>query len=105
MQSKLVRDKIPEIIEAMNHVAPETRTLSPAEFKTALAEKLVEEVAEVQEAINNNSNIKEEVADVLELIHAIAKDNGTSYEEIEKIRKNKLAERGGFSKRILLIKK
>lgn len=96
MNEKLVRDRIPEIIRADN-VEPITRVLSDEEYLVALDEKLREEVAEYLEAKDLN-----ELADVLEVIHAIIAARGSSYEQIEFVREEKLEKRGGFSNKISL---
>ena len=44
----------------------------------------------------------EEIADLLEVIHAVVKARGSSLEEVETIRRDKAAKRGGFDKRLLL---
>ncbi len=45
----------------------------------------------------------EELADLLEVIRAVAAARGSSIGEVERIRQEKAAERGGFEKRLLLI--
>ncbi len=42
------------------------------------------------------------LADLLEVIHALAKIHGSSIEEVEKIRVDKKAKRGGFSDKVYL---
>ena len=95
--NKLVRDKIPDICLANGDV-PETSILDEASFRAELKKKLCEEAAEFVA----DGNL-EELADVLELIKANAEANGSSIEEIERMRAQKAKERGGFSKRIFLI--
>ena len=95
--NKLVRDKIPEIIVAQGDT-PVTKILNDAEYFQALNLKLQEEVVEYL-----NGFCIEEIADVLEVIHAILKCKGTSFDKIEQIRKKKNDERGGFNKKISLI--
>ena len=46
----------------------------------------------------------EELADLLEVIYAATKARGYSIEELEKVRVEKVEKRGGFDKKILLIK-
>ena len=94
--NKLVRDKIPEIIEADGRTC-KTHILSDEEYLSALEEKLNEEVAEYQKDKN-----LEEMADVLEVLQAICIARGYSLEELEALRKKKADERGGFSKKIFL---
>ena len=93
---KLVRDRIPEIIEGSGKRCIYS-TLSEEEYLAKLDEKLNEELAEYQE-----SKSMEELADLLEVIRAVATARGSSIEEVEAIRRDKVAKRGGFVKRILL---
>ena len=94
--NKLVRDRIPEIIEASGKRCV-CFTLSDEEYLARLDEKLNEELAEYQE-----SKSMEELADLLEVIRAVATARGSSIEEVEAIRRDKAAKRGGFEKKILL---
>ena len=59
--------------------------------------KLTEELAEYQE-----SKSLEELADLLEVMGAVVKARGFTWEELTKVRKKKLGERGGFEKKVLL---
>ena len=45
----------------------------------------------------------EELADLLEVIRAVAKARGSSIDEVEAIRRDKAAKRGGFEQKILLV--
>ena len=94
--NKLVRDKIPEIIEEDGKNC-KTRILSDEEYIAALEAKLNEEVAEYQADKN-----LEEMADVLEVLQAICIARGYSLEELEALRAKKANERGGFAKKIFL---
>jgi len=94
--NKLVRDNIPEIIEADNKTCL-IEILSDEKYIEMLDEKLNEELLEYQE-----SKDIEEIADMLEVVHAIVVARGYSVEELEKIRKDKADKRGGFVKKILL---
>ena len=94
--NKLVRDKIPEIIEADGKNC-KTKTLSDEEYIAALETKLNEEVAEYQE-----DKSLEEMADVLEVLQAICVARGYSLEELEALRAKKTNERGGFADKIFL---
>lgn len=95
--NKLVRDRIPEIIEATGNSC-KTRILSDEEYIKMLDAKLDEELAEY----HKDQNI-EELADLLEVIRAAAIARGSSLEELEDIRAKKAEERGGFEKKIFLI--
>ena len=94
--NKLVRDRIPEIIESSGKTCL-TEILSPEEYLRMLDAKLDEELAEY----HKEQNI-EELADLLEVIHAAAIARGYTLEDLEQIRAEKAAKRGGFEKRILL---
>ena len=94
--NKLVRDRIPKIIEASGKRCV-CSTLSDEEYLDKLDEKLNEELAEYQE-----SKSKEELADLLEVIRAVAVARGSSIEEVEAIRRDKAEKRGWFEKKILL---
>ena len=93
---KLVRDKIPDIIRQAGKTCT-CSVLSDEDYKKLLDEKLNEELAEYQE-----SKSMEELADLLEVMHAVAIARGSSPEEVECIRKEKAEKRGGFEKKILL---
>ena len=95
--NKLIRDRIPEIIEA-NGQKCTCKTLSEQEYLAALDEKLNEELAEYQQ-----DKSMEELADLLEVIRAVIIARGSTYEQVETIRKAKLEKRGGFDKRLLLL--
>ena len=94
---KLVRDLIPQIIEENGHEAV-IKTLEDEEYLMALKEKLREEVEEYIE-----SEDVEELADIMEVIHAFLEFHTLSYSEVENVRQKKLEERGGFSGKIFLI--
>ena len=94
--NKLVRDKIPEIIEASGKTC-ETKILSDEEYLQMLDKKLDEELAEY----HKEQNI-EELADLLEVLYATAKARGYSIEELEHVRVEKQKARGGFDRKILL---
>ena len=93
---KLVRDRIPEIIEADGKTCV-CETLSDEEYIRLLDQKLNEELAEYQE-----SKSLEELADLLEVMQAIVRARGWTLDELEQVRADKAAERGGFTKKILL---
>lgn len=97
MMQKLVRDKIPQIIEASGMTC-KTRILSQEEYIQRLDEKLDEELAEYQE-----SKSLEELADLLEVMETVVKAQGCSWEQLLRIKTEKKAARGGFEDRILLI--
>ena len=91
---KLVRDKIPQIIEASG-ATPLTRILETEEYLSCLETKLDEEVQEFHE-----SKSPEELADILEVVYALAEAHGCSREQLQQIFDAKHTARGGFKKRI-----
>ena len=96
---KLVRDRIPDIIRAHGET-PITETLDDAAYMAALKAKLSEELQEFLE-----SEEPEELADLMEVMYAIAEARGISVEQLESLRLKKREERGGFGERILLVAK
>ena len=93
---KLVRDRIPEIIENDGKKCV-CETLSDEDYISLLDQKLNEELAEYQE-----SKSLEELADLLEVVQAVVKARGWTLEELEQVRADKVAKRGGFERKILL---
>jgi predicted house-cleaning noncanonical NTP pyrophosphatase (MazG superfamily) len=94
--NKLVRDKIPAIIAADGKKL-KSRILNDEEHLQALIKKLSEELKEFEEALS-----VEELADLQEIIHAIADAIGTNKQELEKVREEKAEKRGGFNQKIFL---
>ena len=93
---KLVRDKIPQIIEREGKRAI-IDILDDEEFEVFLERKLDEEVKEYHE-----SKEAEELADILEVLIALAKIKGLSFADLVDLQTQKAVKRGSFSKRILL---
>ena len=93
---KLVRDRIPEIIESSGNNCV-TEILSDEDYLKMLDAKLDEELAEY----HADQNI-EELADLMEVIRACAVARGYTIEKLERVRSDKAAKRGGFEKKILL---
>jgi len=92
--NKLVRDRIPEHLDAKG-IPYEQSTATPEEFKKRLFDKLLEEVEEFLEAKNT-----EELADILEVIDELKKLS--EFANVEEVKAKKLAEKGGFEKKIIL---
>ncbi len=93
---KLVRDGIPDIIRQSGKTCV-TRTLDETEYIAALDAKLDEELAEY-----HKEPCLEELADLLEVLHAVTSARGFTWEELEQVRAEKAQKRGGFKKRIYL---
>ena len=94
--NKLVRDRIPEIIEASGKFCV-TEILSDEAYLRLLDAKLDEELAEY----HSDQNI-EELADLLEVIYAAAMARGYTLEQLESVRAAKAEKRGAFANKILL---
>jgi len=95
--NKLVRDRIPEIIEASGAEC-KTEILSDERYLEMIDAKLDEELVEY----HKDQNI-EELADLLEVIRAATIARGYTLDELEAVRAKKSEKRGGFEKKILLI--
>ena len=96
---KLVRDGIPRIIAA-DGGRPVTRVLDHAGYRAALRTKLMEEAGEAQAA--PDGQLRSELADVLEVLQALAAACGMSWEDVVAEAARKRGERGGFDQRIFL---
>src|SRR6202034_2089051 len=96
---KLVRDQIPEIIAADGGHAV-TRILDHAGYQAALRAKLLEEAHEAQAA--PDGQLSSELADVLEVLRALAAAHRMSWDDIVSEAGRKRAKRGGFGNRIFL---
>ena len=94
--NKLVRDRIPEIIEKDGKTC-ETEVLSDDDYLVMLDAKLDEELTEYHQ----DKNI-EELADLMEVIYAVAEARGYSIEQLESVRKEKAEKRGSFKDKIFL---
>ncbi len=92
--NKLVRDKILEHLDSKGTLY-EKRLAAEVEYKKELIKKLAEEVKEFLKAEN-----VEELADIIEVIEALKKF--PEFKNVEEVRNKKLAEKGGFEKKIIL---
>lgn len=99
--NKLVRDRIPEIIEAEGKKAT-VRVLEGGEYKQALLEKLVEEAREAVAANSDPKELSKEIGDVLEVIDAVVAEFGLDRGQVEELRRKRREDRGGFEKKLLL---
>lgn len=99
--NKLVRDNIPEIIKS-NGENPITSILEDVRYKEELEKKLYEEYNEVIES--SGTDRIEELADMLEVIKALAKLENKTLDDIVEVAKEKVKKRGAFDKKIFLEK-
>ena len=95
--NKLVRDRVPEIIEKSGKRC-KTEILTDAEYLRMIDAKLDEELAEY-----HKDQSLEELADLVEVIHAAVIARGYTLEELETARRDKEIERGGFKSKFLLL--
>jgi predicted house-cleaning noncanonical NTP pyrophosphatase (MazG superfamily) len=98
--NKLVRDRIPEIITAEGK-QPRTRILDEHEYRPALLAKLLEEAHEASRA-PSCEELAGELADVLEVVRALAAEIRVTWEELLELAADKRRSRGAFSQRIFL---
>jgi predicted house-cleaning noncanonical NTP pyrophosphatase (MazG superfamily) len=53
--------------------------------------------------VDNDKYAIEELADLLEIIHALAECHGATIDTVEEVRQKKAEKRGGFKEKIFLI--
>ncbi len=100
--NKLIRDKILEIIMAAGE-RPYWRILNGKEYLREIKKKILEEAKELIEA-KDKKGIIDEIVDIQELTDALISETGLTKSEIKKQQKIKNKKRGGFKKRLFLIK-
>ncbi len=107
--NKLVRDKMIDIYkhDVENEISAsdfKVRLMSPQETLEKLKDKLLEESQEVFEAydLEDKTQLKEELADVIEVIDAMLYHNNIRLEEVLAIRDAKREKRGGFETGLFL---
>lgn len=98
---KLVRDRIPEILNNLGKTAV-YREMEDEEYGRTLLYKLKEETDEVLRSSSEPENVMKEIGDVYEVLESIAEYYGLSEEAIKKVKEIKRTERGGFKKKIFL---
>ena len=81
-------------------VAPVTRVLDQAGYRQALIGKLAEEAAEAAQA--STEDLPGEMADVLEVLRALAAATGMSWEQLLALADDTRNRRGGFTGKIFL---
>ena len=96
--NKLIRDRIPEIIEKSGKKAIIEKT-SGEKLLKLLNTKLYEELKEYKE-----SGSIEELADLVEVVYGILYFKGITLKEFENIREEKNRERGAFKEGLVLLK-
>ena len=99
--NKLVRDNIPNIIKSNGEI-PITRILDCDEYKKELENKLYEEYQEVLSSSGDDRI--EELADMLEIIKALAKLENKTLNDVILAMEQKSKKRGAFDEKIYLEK-
>jgi predicted house-cleaning noncanonical NTP pyrophosphatase (MazG superfamily) len=97
--NKLIRDRIPQIIEAGGG-RPVTRVLDEASYHTALLAKLVEEAQEASAAAAED--LPAELADVFEVLQALTRAASITWNQLLTLAASKRSQRGGFEQRLFL---
>jgi predicted house-cleaning noncanonical NTP pyrophosphatase (MazG superfamily) len=98
LHNKLVRNKIPLIIESHGETMEVRKITDDKEYLIELCRKLIEEAQEVADDPS-----LEELADTLEVVYSVGAVLGYTPRAIEAARLRKQQERGGFDDRIYLI--
>lgn len=98
---KLVRDRIPELIRADGRT-PVVRVLAGNELRAALLAKLGEEASEAAAA--TPTDLPEELADVVEVVRALAHGAGLSLDDVLRLADDKREQRGAFEQGLFLVR-
>lgn len=98
--NKLVRDRIPEIIQTDGRQY-EVKVVSSEEYTQLLKAKLVEEAQEVATA--DDDEIIKELADLYEVIDSLISAKGIENTLIRIKQQERRLSRGGFEKRLCLL--
>lgn len=100
MKTKLIRDNIPEIVKSKGEEI-NIYIASEEEYNKKLFEKVLEESNEIVNS-KNSEELKEEIADLYEVLDTIIKNKNISKSEILEIQKQKREEKWSFENRIIL---
>ena len=97
---KLIRDRIPEIMDR-DGVRYEVDELESDAYREALAAKVVEEAEELR-AASAREDVVKELADVLEVLEAVMRVEGIDMGEVRSVQAARREARGGFERRLRL---
>ena len=100
--NKLIRDRILEIIEAVGEKSY-SRVLNKKEYLKEIKKKTLEEAKELTRA-RSKKEVINEIVDIQELIDVLISELGLTKSKIQKQQRIKNKKRGGFKKRLFLIK-
>lgn len=98
---KLVRDRIPEIIQSEGRTC-QVEILPLEDYRQALLVKVMEEASEVASA--SRENLATEIADLWEVLDALMTVFELDPESIRTLQAQRREERGGFEKRLKLLR-
>ena len=94
---KLVRDRIPDIIQAQGRQCTVRQPESEEELRLLLKAKMLEELDELWETPSS-----EEAADVMEVLRATCRYFSINWRQVMTARMEKHERRGGFEQRLIL---
>ena len=97
--NKLIRDRIPEVIQADGRHAV-TRVLDSQDYQWALLAKLVEEAKEAQAA--SPDDLPGELADIFAVLQALVPTLAITWQDLLALAAAKHQQRGGFTRRLFL---
>ena len=97
--TKLIRDRIPEVIQADGRRAI-TRVLDTHGYRSALLAKLIEEAHEAQAA--SPDELAGELADIFEVLQALLPPLAMTWQDLMALAATKREDRGGFTRRLFL---
>ena len=97
---KLVRDRIPELLQ-QDGCTYRVEILDEQEFQQALREKVLEEAREVVEA--DTGELVNELADLYEVLDTLMQQHKISPAEVRTRQAERSQTRGGFARRIHLL--
>lgn len=100
--NKLIRDRIPEITKADGWIS-KTKVLDKPEFLNELKKKILEEAKELNKS-QKEKDLINELVDIQEIIDAILKEKKIKFRIFNQIQAQKRKKRGGFKKKLFLIK-
>lgn len=101
VELKLVRNAVPRMIQDEGG-HPVSYQAGLVEYQVRLREKITDEVEEFLDS-GYGADAIEKLADIVEVVSALAETLGCSLVDIEEIRKAKAAQFGGFSQRLVLV--
>lgn len=99
--NKLIRDGVAERMKRQG-IAFETRKLDEARFEAALIAKVEEEAGGVVKA-RTREELLHEIHDILAVIDEIKKFKKVKLAEFNAVRKENMAKKGGFDRRLWLV--